>query len=62
MAEAQSGRGSWRGGDWDEEGGCGRGEAEQVIAKIKPMRHAIQKQFKELVLLPQKLLSSIFGV
>jgi hypothetical protein len=31
----------------------GRGEAEQVIAKIKPMRHAIQKQVKELELLPQ---------
>jgi hypothetical protein len=33
-----------------------------VIAKIKRMRHAIQKQIKELELLPQKLLSSIFGV
>jgi hypothetical protein len=33
-----------------------------VIAKIKPMRYAIQRQLKELVLLPQKLLSSIFGV
>jgi hypothetical protein len=33
-----------------------------VIAKIKPMRHAIPKQLKELELLPQKLLSSIFGV
>jgi hypothetical protein len=36
--------------------------AEQGIAKIKPMRHAIPKQLKELELLSQKLLSSIFGV
>jgi hypothetical protein len=36
--------------------------AEQVIAKIKPIRHDIQKQIKGLELLPQKLLSSIFGV
>jgi hypothetical protein len=41
---------------------CGRGEAEQGIAKIKPLRHSIQKQLKELELLQQKLLSSIFGV
>jgi hypothetical protein len=42
--------------------GSAGGGAEQVIAKIKPMRHAIPKQLKELELLPQKLLSSIFGV
>jgi hypothetical protein len=36
-------------------------KASQSLAKIKPMRQAIQQQLKELELLPQMLLSPVFG-
>ena len=36
-------------------------KASQALAQIKPMRASIQKQAKELEMLPQKLLAKLFA-